>query len=289
MPRTKRTKSNTDIYHIMSRSIEKKLLFEEEGDYLKYLTLLSEAKQKFNLKIYAYCLMSNHIHLIMKIPFENISKMMKWLNSSYALFFNTKYERLGYVFADRFRSEAIVTSDYMWECIRYIHQNPTKAGICQSIYEYKFSSIHSYKKIESNYLNLVDVSAVLKKYGKEDFLSLNEMENHKLCMDYLNNHYTDIELQKILFSLVKVKNVKEYDKLDAGTKIYGALKLIDMYVPLRQISRVTGIYYSKLQKMRLGVEGKVVNLTYININTNNSSAKNKKSKTQSEDKVGSEK
>lgn len=263
MPRTKRIKSKTDVYHIMSRSFNRELLFEEDGDYLKYLTLLSKAKKNYNLKIYAYCLMTNHVHIIIKASIDNISKMMKWLNSSYALFFNAKYGRLGYVFADRYRSEVIETVDYFKQCIRYIHQNPVKAGICANICKYKYSSIHAYKKIKSNYLNLVDTLAVIKKFGKEKFLRWNEIENHDLCMDFFCNHYSDKELQKNLFSMLNVGSIRDYDKLDDAHKVYGALKLIDMYVPLRQISRVTGIYYNKLQKLRLGVEGKVDSLTYM--------------------------
>lgn len=264
MPRVARLKSNTDIYHIMCRGLNRELLFNEDGDYLRFLELINKAKNRFNFKLYAYCLMINHVHMILKAPFDDLSRMMRWLNSSYALFFNAKYGRLGYVFADRFRSENIENEDYFYKCIRYVHQNPVKARICKSIKKYKYSSIHAYIKDKSNYLELVDFRPILKKFDRNEFIKYNEMKNHDLCMDFYCNHYDDNELKQILFNVLKVSKLQEYDKLSDASKAYGALKLIDMYVPLRQISRVTGVYYNRLQKLRLGVEGKVASLTYTN-------------------------
>ena len=113
MPRHSRIKSKTNIYHVMSRGLNKQLLFDDETDYLRYLQLLNDIKKEYGIKVYAYCLMSNHIHIILKDDNEMLSTAMRRLNSRYAMYYNRKNCKVGYVFSDRFKSEAIETKEYL--------------------------------------------------------------------------------------------------------------------------------------------------------------------------------
>lgn len=262
MPRKPREKSKTNIYHIMNRALNRQTLFDEESDYLKFLNILSETKKTNKFEIYAYCLMNNHYHIIINAKNLNIGKIMNTINSKYANYYNLKNGRTGYVFNDRFHSENIENMKYFLTCTRYIHQNPVKALICKKTYEYKFTSIHAYRKEKSNYLDLVDTKLIKDKFNIDEFLKWNEETNRDRCMDVANNKLTDEQVTKLLYKIMGIKNKKEYLQLSDAEKIVNILKLIDLSIPLMQLSRVTGIYYNKLQKLRIGKEGKVVSLTY---------------------------
>ena len=90
MPRHSRIKSKTNIYHVMSRGLNKQLLFDDETDYLRYLQLLNDIKKEYGIKVYAYCLMSNHVHIILKDDNEMLSTAMRRLNSRYAMYYIIK-------------------------------------------------------------------------------------------------------------------------------------------------------------------------------------------------------
>ena len=94
MPRHSRIKSKINIYHVMSRGLNKQLLFDDETDYLRYLQLLNDIKIEYGIKVYAYCLMSNHVHIILKGDNEMLSTAMRRLNSRYAMYYNSKIQKL---------------------------------------------------------------------------------------------------------------------------------------------------------------------------------------------------
>ena len=138
MPRQERTKSGTGIYHVMLRGINKQDIFEDDEDYLQMTSCLQGLTERYDengvtveplCTIYSYCLMSNHLHLLIREQEEDISSVMKRLGVAYAYYFNKKYQRNGHLFQDRFRSEPVNTMDYFVTLMRYIHQNPLKAGL----------------------------------------------------------------------------------------------------------------------------------------------------------------
>ena len=264
MPRHSRIKSKTNIYHVMSRGLNKQLLFDDETDYLRYLQLLNDIKKEYGIKVYAYCLMSNHVHIILKDDNEMISTAMRRLNSRYAMYYNRKNCKVGYVFSDRFKSEAIETKEYLLTCIRYVHQNPVKADICNKTYNYKFSSIHAYRRDKGNLFGIVDKPLNMIKMNKNEFLKWNETSNDDRCMEVANKKLSDKEVIAELLKLTNVKKMNEFRNLDEPTKMLTILKMIDQGISMMQLSRVTNIYYSKIQKLKKGQEGKIIGLTYYN-------------------------
>ncbi len=248
----------------MSRALNKQLLFDEEIDYIRYLQILNNVKKEFGLIIYAYCLMSNHVHIVLKDSKNELSKAIRRLNSIYAMYYNKKNIRTGYVFSDRFKSESIETKEYLLTCIRYVHRNPVKAGICKRANQYKFTSIHAYKSESGNYLKLVNVRPVLKLFNNGDFLKWNDEESDEQCMDITFNKLSDAEVIRELLNIAKLKKINDFRKLDEPVKMIMILKMIDRGIPMMQLSRITGIYYSKIQKLKKGQNGKIVGLTYFN-------------------------
>ena len=136
MPRQARKKSESGIYHVMLRGINQQQIFEEPEDFEKFLQILKDCKAISGYKLFAYCLMGNHIHLLIKPEEESLEQAFKRIGGRFVYWYNVKYQRIGHLFQDRFRSEPVETDEYFMTVLRYIHQNPIKAGLCKVIDAY---------------------------------------------------------------------------------------------------------------------------------------------------------
>jgi putative transposase len=121
MPRVARGRSSSGIYHIMLRGINRQIIFEDEEDKTRFLETLRKYKDISKYQLYVYCLMDNHIHLLVKESGETISEAIKRISSSYVYWYNTKYERCGHLFQDRFKSEIVENTTYFFTVLRYIY------------------------------------------------------------------------------------------------------------------------------------------------------------------------
>ena len=125
---------------MMLRGISNQLIFEEPADYSHFINCLISVKRISGFVLYAYCLMSNHIHLLIKEGAEPLASIFKRLGARYVFWFNWKYERNGHLFQDRFRSEPVESDEYFSMVLQYIYQNPVKAGLCKNALDYKWCS-----------------------------------------------------------------------------------------------------------------------------------------------------
>lgn len=145
MPRKTRMIQLSKYYHIMCQGINKEYIFEKDLYKEKYLKIITEKSKKLNINIISYCVMNNHVHLIINSDkISNISKFMQRVNTTYSIFYNKKNERVGYVFRDRFLSRGIDDLRDLFVCIRYIHYNPIKADIVTRLQDYKYSSYNEF-------------------------------------------------------------------------------------------------------------------------------------------------
>ena len=146
MPRSARKRSASGIYHIMLRGINRQDIFHDEDDKQRFLGILKKVKETSLCEVYGYCLMGNHVHLLIREGKEALSQIMKRVGTAYAYWYNTKYERIGHLFQDRFKSENVDDDSYFLSVLRYIHQNPLKAKMVNTMSEYVWSSYESYIK-----------------------------------------------------------------------------------------------------------------------------------------------
>ena len=130
MPRQERKKSKTGIYHVMLRGINQQTIFEDEEDNQRFLQTLKDYQEKSGYIIYAYCLMGNHIHLLMKEGEEDIGLAFKRIGVSYVYWYNWKYERRGHLFQGRFKSEANTRGRFF--CVLFF-KNTGGRGYCANI------------------------------------------------------------------------------------------------------------------------------------------------------------
>lgn len=225
MPRVPRFYSDTSFFHVMTQGIKKEYIFNQSEDAKRYISILYNTKDECKINIIAYCIMKNHSHLLLKTSkIENLSKFMRKTNTKYAIYYNKKYERVGYVFRDRFKSEPIYTEQNLHNCVAYIYNNPVKAGICNKPEEYPFSNYRYNRNI--NYETYEEYTFIDTEEDKEK-------ECETIVRQYLseNNQFdTLLEQQESLSKLLgKLKN--EYQMSNAT------------------IEKCTGISKSKIIKM----------------------------------------
>ncbi len=143
MPRRPRI-DMVGYYHIVNRGVEQRVIFLDDEDFEMFLSLLCSGCQLYGVKTHAYVMMSNHYHLLIETTQENLSRFMKHLNASYAIYFNKKYKRSGHLWQGRFKSWFVTDDSYLYSLISYIETNPVKAKIVERLGDYPYSSYRSF-------------------------------------------------------------------------------------------------------------------------------------------------
>ena len=190
MPRHQRILSETGTYHVMMRGNEKKNLFQGDEDKQRFLETLFIKKRETGFSVYAYCLMDNHVHLLIKEREESLATTMKRVNASYAFYFNQKYHRVGHLFQDRFKSEPVEDDRYLMAVARYIHNNPVKAGMVDTLEQYKWSSYRCYLAPDKPESRNVDTAFILSSISINQQEAIHEF--NRFSMETDPNHYLDI-------------------------------------------------------------------------------------------------
>jgi len=241
MARTARVKSISGIFHIMLRGIDKQDLFLSQSDYETFIRYLRRVQKKKNFNLFAYCLMPNHVHLLLMEKDNDPGSSLQCLEISYAQYFNRTYNRVGHVFQNRFKSEPINDDPYFITVTRYIHYNPVKAGLTKHIYQYYWSSIHEYKTPTG----LVNTDFTIKLFGDiETFYEYHQIIPEEKCLDYENKQViSDEEAELLIHSVVSTQDFHTYSS-DRQTEIIKRIKA-KTGVSISQMERVLGIskYY----------------------------------------------
>jgi len=246
MARKQRIKSETGIYHIILRGINKQIIFEEEEDYIKFIETLRDYQEECSYKIYAYCLMGNHIHLlIQEVEVEIANVMRKW-GASFVKWYNWKYDRIGHLFQDRYKSEPVKDEKYLLMVMRYIHNNPIKAGIAKDFKRYKWSSYSSYFNVEN--IGIVDIKFVLDILGSgrekalEKFELFHNEENSDKCLEMQYKvRITDSVGVDIIRKVCDIKSCKDIQQMNAAVRNEKLKVLKSAGLSTRQLERLTGI------------------------------------------------
>ena len=140
MPRRPREEHEGAVHHVWARGNRKELLFIDDHDRLTYLRLLAKTVAHYQWLCLSYCLMDNHIHLLIETPRANLGRGMQWLHGHYGRHFSMRIERPGHVFQRPYGSKRIKDEAQLWTAIRYIGQNPVDAGLCEKAAEWAWSS-----------------------------------------------------------------------------------------------------------------------------------------------------
>lgn len=206
MPRKSRMLCNSGIYHIMLRGNERKNIFIDEEDRLRFIDTLQEKKKLSEYFLYAYCLMDNHVHLVVRENKDGLHRIMKRINTSYAYYFNKKYKRVGHVFQDRFKSQCIESDGQLLTVINYVHNNPVKANMVKIADDFKWSSYNLIAQNNKNGICLVERNEILELFSPD------ENKARKLFSKYSNDDYgyAFIDINEEKKSEINEENVFEY-------------------------------------------------------------------------------
>ncbi|MGM0753183.1 MAG: transposase [Bacillota bacterium] len=251
MPRQARIKSRSGIYHIMLRGINRQIIFEDDEDKKRFVDTL--LKYKHNYYLFAYCIMDNHVHVLLKETSKPLSDLIKRISSSYVYWYNMKYNRCGHLFQARFKSENVETKAYFLTVLRYIHQNPLKAGLVKDVFQSRWTSIHEYCKNERP----LDIELPLNLFSNNKtravtlFKEYMSESTYDLCLeDPPSQRITDDEVRIYLRKLgVSNKSMLQGMNKEQRNEVLVNLKTLKG-VSERQISRVTGVSRKVIQKVR---------------------------------------
>lgn len=165
------------LYHVIVRGNERKSVFRDDADREWYLARLAWYRERFRFRLLAYCLMDNHVHLAVETGKAPLSRIMACLQSSYTQYFNRHYGRVGHLFQGRYKAFLVEKDRYALALLRYIHENPVKAGVAATAQAYRWSSDRDYRRGRGP--EWLDVDRLLPMLGRTRPVAL---RNYRLLM-----------------------------------------------------------------------------------------------------------
>ena len=254
MPRHQRQKSKSGYYHIMLRGNERRNLFNDDDDKQRFIETIYEKKQGNAYYLHAFCLMDNHVHIMLSEGIGDVARVMKRITVSYVYYFNKKYKRVGHLFQDRYRSEMVENDGYVLALARYIHQNPVKAGIVASADMYKWSSYQGYVDIGDYWSKMIDKEIIM------ELLSNNTAQYKKYMNEEADIAFTDLEENKEVIDDEEARMLFQCMLLEKGISFNQVVKerLPDEFIKdfkcrtnlsLRKIAAITGMNKDRINKI----------------------------------------
>lgn len=252
MARKPREKSSSGIYHVILRGVNRQSIFEDDEDRLKLLEVLAKCKAISQCRIFAYCLMANHVHILLQEVREPVSMMIQRVSSSYVIWYNGKHDRCGHLFQERFGSEAVESDSYFLTVLRYIHQNPLKANLVSQAADYPWSSYGDYTENS----RLVDTHYALSMFADKTeeavrrFVRFCGEPNTDACLEIQETRVkiSDEDLRRTVrqqFGIQAIKVCREAK--EKQNEILRAMKAV-AGVSIRQIARITGLSSARVWK-----------------------------------------
>ncbi len=246
MPRARRLKSETGIDHVVLRGNNKQTIFEDDEDNEMFLVTLDEYKKQSGYKLFAYCLMGNHLHLLLKTEKEDLGQIFQRIGASYVYWYNRKYDRTGHLFQARFKSEVVETDHYLFAVLRYIHRNPLKALMVTNLEDYVWSSYREYLGLNDDHY--VDRDFILMLFHEDrdkavaDFKTFNEIMTDERCLDISEKkRITDEKAILMIKKKYALNSSRDVQRFDLNKRKQCIKFLLTKGLSVRQISRVTGI------------------------------------------------
>ena len=268
MPRKARIKSTTGIYHVMLRGLNGQDLFHKDEDYLFFQKRLLQLSHPKDVRgepmtpfchIYAYCLMTNHVHLLLRTTGKDLSEVVKSLAVSYARYYNQVFSRRGYLFQDRFRSEPVEDFNYLITLFRYIHQNPLKAGLVRDVDLYRWSSWQEYSSASGCTSSICEKSFILDQVDLNQILALvkQPLEDKDCFKLEENDPPSDDDVRQMLSERLKGGLKPEcMNDLPKNERNEILLSVLQKGAGIRQLRRITGIGFKVIQKLAAKKESK---------------------------------
>ena len=186
------------VYHVTSRGNAQADIFVDDVDRNTFLAVLRQTFRRFNVLCHAYCLMTNHFHLLLETPDANLSKAMRQLNSVYTQAFNRRHGRVGHVLQGRFKAIVVDREAYLLELCRYVVLNPVRAGMVKDVGKYPWSSYRATAGLDKA-PEFLSVDWILEQFGLDRKSARMEYRRFvKAGMDAEDSPWDDLKGQCLL-------------------------------------------------------------------------------------------
>lgn len=263
------------IYHVITRGNNKEYIFSKTEEKSDYIDIIRRYKKKYEFKLYSYCIMDNHAHLLIEVGSFPLNKIMQGIQLVYTQRYNRKYERTGHVFEQRYKSKLCNNDQYLLQLIRYIHQNPLHANIGEGL-SYKWSSHKEYMGA----IDVADVDFPLQMFSENkkntisqylDFINVINEDTLDILENENDNENEDIDSKQEKENSFVVEKRKIYmpkDIFDAITKI-SEYRLEEIYgtAKKRQISDLRKIITMMLKNHTKLNNGQIADIMGIGLST----------------------
>ena len=245
---SRRKKSFSNIYHVILRGVNQQQIFEDSRDFQQFLFCIEAGHKVAKYELHAYCLMGNHVHLLIKADLEQLAKAMHCIQDKFVIWYNHKYDRCGHLFQGRYLSFPIESESYYMQCYRYILQNPVKAGIADRVTDYNWSSVgalaNSWDNLRVN-TNLIEglfnsrneMLAYMLESNEDEIADLTNVNSRYKGSKYLS----DDDVRKIIFEISGCSTPSEFQQLTKEDRDAYLFQILEHHMPVRQLSRLTGI------------------------------------------------
>ena len=248
MPNAQRLISASGIYHVMLRGNNRQRIFENDEDYRYFLEITNRNRKQSGFLLYAWCLLPNHIHLLLKEKSEPVSLTIQRIEVSFISWYNRKYDRTGHLFQGRFRSEVVEDSNYFLKVIRYIHMNPVKAGLCETPDVYPYSSFAHYFCG-----NVSEDDMLFGLIGRKEFKAYHFLENDdsfSVISEKRAQYLTDTEICRLVYESLGIEHISDVSSMPARRRNEILHFMLKSGTSLRQACRLTGVSMTIIRDVR---------------------------------------
>lgn len=241
MARQARLASESGIHHVMVRGINRQSIFFDDEDRERFLQCMAAVRAASGCSILAYCLMSNHVHLVLRVGREDVGQTMKRLGVRYVSWFNRKHGRVGHLFQDRFKSRPVDDDEYLITLLRYVWSNPVEAGLVETPDQYRWSSICSLGRSD----HVVDERELLALVPLDTLQQLAVQPPPqdwvpKLAAGHRPLH-TDMDASAALSGLCQAFHAGTVDELSPANRDRVIRELVELGLSTRRVASLVGV------------------------------------------------
>ena len=232
----------------MLRGINRQTIFENNGDRSYFMTVLKNCKEVSGFRLHAFCLMDNHVHLLIEPAGEPLSLVIKRIGDRYVTWYNLKYQRTGHLFQNRYKSENVETDGYFMTVLRYILQNPMKAGMEKQPGAYRWSSYLAYEKGAGS---ITDIQFATELFGgREILLDFVRQHNEDNVMDDTNYDWRlrDDQAREIMGRITQCDSTPAFQALPVSVRKEYIVEMYLEKLSMGQIARLTGLSKTAVSK-----------------------------------------
>jgi REP element-mobilizing transposase RayT len=250
MPRRARQLAESGIYHVMLRGVNRDVLFLEPEDYDRFLATLRVVRDASGCRVLAYCLMPNHVHLVLRTTQEPIGTVIKRLGVRYSGWFNRKYGRVGHLFQDRFKSHAVEDDGYFVTLIRYVWNNPVEAGLVDRPEQFLWSSRRQLGRA-SSIVDEHELRRMMPLGNLEDLARGRLLDPRESPFPVPATRHTDAQVLNLVGRACGAREPGAFANLPQATRLDVIRGLRMRSVSYAQIAKATGMSVSSVRRAHI--------------------------------------